>query len=167
MLSSGRLTIVTHDICRDEAENATELTDGHDSVASMNNDALHVQGNDIEEHIQTFADAYVVLRAFLLSTKPNDIRHRSDLLNERLPTFTPQSSSIQPNSAPSMRRGTTGSDEAPPFGLRIRKTMEEDNIESVLKLADQVARSITGRPHEDRFATSPHSERLSAGMSSI
>jgi serine/threonine-protein phosphatase 2B catalytic subunit len=160
MLSSRRL--IGHDMYRDEAENATELIDGADSPTSVNDNSLHVQ--DAGEHIQTFADAYVKFYIFPIFTEPKNIRHQSDLLNERLPTFLPQPASTQLGSAPSMRRGTTSSDKAAPFRLRIRETMEDDSIESVVKLADQVARSITGKPHEDRITTPPRSGRMSAGM---
>jgi hypothetical protein len=92
-------------------------------------------------------------------------RRRADILNEQLPTFTYASRPSSPTdphpyplvTTPSMRRGSGDSDTSSQIEHLIKKTLEEDDEESVVeKLADRIAgvRKITGRPRAlKRFET--------------
>lgn len=73
-------------------------------------------------------------------------RRRSDIQNERLPTFNPE---VAPSfSGPSMRRGSA--EEGMSMEYLIKKTLEEEEEEGGLveRIADKIARGrrMTSRP---------------------
>jgi len=147
ILAVGKMQRVFQ-LLREEAENATELsTEEEMDMESASSDAgdhhrlgvganaLTVQGNHVRQNIRDFAAA-----------------RRSDMVNERLPTFNPP---VSPTAAtflpsPSMRRGSGDSENME--GL-IKRTLENDDEFGVDggmvdRLADRIARGRgpTGRP---------------------
>lgn len=135
VLAVGRMQRVFQ-ILREEAESASELSMGDESSSSGavggRTDALGVQ--QAGRSIRTFADA-----------------RRSDMMNERIPTFEPPVPGAFP--VPSMRYpGRRGSAEGEGLNMEalIRRTLEEnDDAEgAVERLAERLAkgRRVTGRP---------------------
>lgn len=129
ILAVGRMQRVFQ-ILREEAETASELTMG-DELSRGRSDALGVQ--QVGRSIRTFADA-----------------RRSDMMNERIPTFEPTVPGTFP--VPSMRYpGRRGSAEGEGFDMDtlIRRTLEENDASGVVeRLAEKLAkeRKPTGRP---------------------
>ncbi|KAH7908794.1 Metallo-dependent phosphatase-like protein [Hygrophoropsis aurantiaca] len=142
ILAVGRMQRVFQ-LLREEAENASELSALSAEGANMRPiddgqmgpEMLGVQGTQIRNYIRNFADA-----------------RRSDMLNERLPTFHAESSGndfpVIP--APSMRRRGSGEIEGMSMEELIRRTLTEEGTDSgvVERLADRIARGrkVTGRP---------------------
>ncbi|KII85433.1 hypothetical protein PLICRDRAFT_178507 [Plicaturopsis crispa FD-325 SS-3] len=145
VLAVGRMQRVFQ-LLREEAENATELyttpdtgdEDGGLGVHLITDNTLGIQGNRM--HIHNFDEA-----------------RRSDLINERIPEFTPtaypQPGAITPT--PSMRstlrRGSgDDADRGPAMETLIRRTLEDEEGDGgvVEKLAERIARGrkATGRP---------------------
>ncbi|KXN83063.1 Serine/threonine-protein phosphatase 2B catalytic subunit, partial [Leucoagaricus sp. SymC.cos] len=135
ILAVGRMQKVFQ-LLREEAESATELLpDENAGPAKLGPNALNVQGNRITRSIRTFDDA-----------------RRSDLLNERLPEFSPETTRPNIFPTPSMRLATR---DVPPEGFSmeylIKKSLEEDALgdgDVVSELAERIARGrkVTGRP---------------------
>ncbi|KAK1231000.1 hypothetical protein PQX77_005887 [Marasmius sp. AFHP31] len=146
IMAVGRMQRVFQ-LLREESEAATELMPSDDPTgigavgARIGPDALGVQGARIGRNIHNFDEA-----------------RRVDLMNERLPDFTPAQDGAGPTMfpPPSMRmsRLAGGVDGNGQEGLTmeylIRRTLEENTSEDgvVEKLADRIARGrkVTGRP---------------------
>ncbi|KAH7922000.1 Metallo-dependent phosphatase [Leucogyrophana mollusca] len=140
ILAVGRMQRVFQ-LLREEAENASELSaltaeEGAAALgAGIGPERLGVQGTQMRHYIRNFADA-----------------RRSDLLNERLPTFHAESSDndfpVIP--APSMRRRGSGELDGMSMEELIRRTLTDEESESgvVERLAERIARGrkVTGRP---------------------
>lgn len=140
-------------ILREEAENATELVT-HSQLSSPTAapgawqggftgapDALGVHVNTVRQQIRSFDDA----------------RH-ADIVNERLPHFTPAGIPLVP--APSMRLPRMGDDpdaDTPTMEDLIRRALEEEglgNDEIVERLAERISRGKPSRPRGlKRFET--------------
>ncbi|KAF9070500.1 Metallo-dependent phosphatase-like protein [Rhodocollybia butyracea] len=153
IMAVGRMQRVFQ-LLREESEAASELVATEDAAGPMTSgmrvgpDALSVQGTQIGRNIRSFDDA-----------------RRSDLMNERLPIFEPDSSPTAPSPTamfppPSMRvpgrRSTSG--EGLNMEMLIKRTLEEEGDDTgiVERLADKIARGRrpTGRPQPlKRFET--------------
>ncbi|TFK50532.1 Metallo-dependent phosphatase [Heliocybe sulcata] len=130
-------------LLREEAESASELSPDNENPSStlaprLGPDALSVQGNNMRRYIRNFEDA-----------------RRSDIVNERLPEFTPEPTSFPSVPAPSMRMqkaGTSGNME-----VLIRRVLEETEDGDIVEtIADRISqgRRVTGRPRAlKRFET--------------
>ncbi|KAF9043876.1 Metallo-dependent phosphatase [Hymenopellis radicata] len=136
ILAVGRMQRVFQ-ILREEAESASELTLSEEGnlTRRFGGDALGVQ--QINRSIRSFDDA-----------------RKSDMMNERLPTFhdpgppSPGAVFPPPSMRLSSRRGSADGDSLNMEYL-IRKTLEEENGDELIEaLAEKVAHSrrITGRP---------------------
>ena len=99
-------------------------------------DALGVHVNEVKRQIRSFADA-----------------RKSDLLNERLPHFTPSDTPIVP--APSMKiprlANGEGEEGAQSMEALIRKALEEEGLSDggvVERIAEKISRGskASGRP---------------------
>jgi len=131
-------------LLREEAESASELSpDSENPLSStlaprLGPDALSVQGNNMRRYIRTFEDA-----------------RRSDMVNERLPEFTPQPTSFPLVPAPSMRMQKSGN--AGNMEVLIKRVLEESEAGDVVEtIADRIAqgRRVNGRPRTlKRFET--------------
>ncbi|EGN94333.1 hypothetical protein SERLA73DRAFT_114496 [Serpula lacrymans var. lacrymans S7.3] len=142
ILAVGRMQRVFQ-VLREEAENSSELSalaaEEGDLGARLGPERLSVQGTN---YIRNFDDA-----------------RRSDLLNERLPTFQPEGMQNFPViPAPSMRRRGSGDIDGMTMEELIRKALnEEDGKATVVeRLAERIARGrkVAGRPSTlKRFET--------------
>ncbi|KDQ55506.1 hypothetical protein JAAARDRAFT_195874 [Jaapia argillacea MUCL 33604] len=128
ILAVGKMQRVFQ-LLREEAENASELvtespTIGHATLAGPN--SLTIQGNSIRQNIRSFDDA-----------------RRVDMVNERLPEFSPTAFPLVP--VPSMRPQRTDNME-----ILIKRVLEEDEGDGgvVERVAERIARGRkpTGRP---------------------
>jgi len=149
-------------LCREESENASELTSADDAAAPAASSARLGLGPDAlgvhnQIGIRSFADAYVFLSSlhlqYSLLTIYIPTSRRSDIANERLPEFDPSASpGVFPT--PSMRvLSRRGSGDTENMEVLIKRTLEENDDEYeegglVEKLADKIAkgRRVTGRP---------------------
>ncbi|EPQ51453.1 Metallo-dependent phosphatase [Gloeophyllum trabeum ATCC 11539] len=131
-------------LLREEAESASELSPSDEGPSAsglaprLGPDALTVQGNNVRRYIRTFDDA-----------------RRSDLVNERLPEFSPPPSHFPLVPAPSMRLQKAGSPGN--MEVLIKRVLEETEDGDVVEhIADRIAqgRRVTGRPRAlKRFET--------------
>ncbi|KAL0581296.1 hypothetical protein V5O48_000779 [Marasmius crinis-equi] len=145
IMAVGRMQRVFQ-LLREESESATELMAAEDPTGlsagsvRIGPDALGVQGARISRNIHNFDEA-----------------RRVDLMNERLPDFTPGQDGTGPAifPPPSMRASSrlVGGEGPEHAGITmeylIRKTLEENNEDGVVeRLADRIARGrkVTGRP---------------------
>ncbi|KAH7890234.1 Metallo-dependent phosphatase-like protein [Phlebopus sp. FC_14] len=132
ILAVGRMQRVFQ-LLREEAENASELS-AIPVEDRRGPDMLTAQGTQMRHYIHSFADA-----------------RRSDLVNERLPTFQPTDSEndfpVIP--APSMRRRGSGDIDGLSMEELIRRALDDEEEGDVVgRLADRIAkgRKPTGRP---------------------
>ncbi|EKM77729.1 hypothetical protein AGABI1DRAFT_76707 [Agaricus bisporus var. burnettii JB137-S8] len=130
ILAVGRMQRVFQ-LLREEAENQTELIPGDGGPTVGGPDVLNVQGS-INRSIKTFDDA-----------------RRSDLVNERLPSFeTVQPAMMFPT--PSMRVATRLGSDNVNMEMLIRKALAEDLALDdggvVERLAERIARGRVARP---------------------